>query len=142
MVYSRRLGGVAQGSGTLRMTQNAYGEETPYKRELWYLGPNTIAPVAKNRPNTIRSLSDGGWLNLKKFLETLYSNIIDLNKNYKFISLFSNLVSVKKIFIDFKLRTFYVISVIRGVLLFSYLSPRSLYGDLRYATGRVIVGSD
>ena len=43
----------------------------PYKRELWYSGPNTIAPVAKNRPSTIRSLSDSTQLILKKFLKSL-----------------------------------------------------------------------
>ena len=30
----------------------------PYKRERWYWGLSTIAPVVKNRLSTIRSLSD------------------------------------------------------------------------------------
>ena len=65
---------------------------------------NTIAPVAKNRPGTIRFLSNSTGHFLKKYLKTLYSNIIDLDKNYKSIYLFSNLISVKKIFIEVKLR--------------------------------------
>ena len=67
---------------------------------------NIIAPITKNRLDTIRSLSNSTRYFFKKYLKTLYSNIIDLNKDYKSIYLFSNLVSVKKIFIDFKLRTF------------------------------------
>ena len=66
---------------------------------------NTIAPVAKNRPGTIRSLSNSTEHFFKKYLKTLYDNIIDLDKSYKFIYLFPNLDSNKKIFIDFKLRT-------------------------------------
>ena len=65
---------------------------------------NTIAPMAKNRPGTIRSLSDGIEYFFKKYLKTLYNNIINLNKGYRFIYLFFNLNSDKKIFIDFKLR--------------------------------------
>ena len=66
---------------------------------------NTIAPVAKNRPGTIRSLSNSIRHFFKKYLKTLYNNFIDLDKGYKSIYLFPNLVSVKKIFIDFKLKT-------------------------------------
>ena len=66
---------------------------------------NTIAPVAKNRLGTIRSLSDGTRHFFKKYLKTLYDNTIDLDKGYRFIYLFSNLNNNKKIFIDFKLRT-------------------------------------
>ena len=66
---------------------------------------NTIAPMAKNRPGTIRSLSNSIKHFFKKYLKTLYNNIIDLDKGYRFIYLFSNLVSIKEIFIDFKLRT-------------------------------------
>ena len=65
-----------------------------------------MAPVAKNRPSTIRSLSDGTGSFFKKFLKNLYCDIIELDKGYKLIYLFPNLVSVKKIFADFKLRTF------------------------------------
>ena len=66
---------------------------------------NTIAPVAKNRLGTIRSLSDSTEHFFKKYLKTLYNNIIDLDKGYRFIYLFLNLSSYKKIFVDFKLRT-------------------------------------
>ena len=66
---------------------------------------NTIAPMAKNRPSTIRSLSDSIRHFFKKYLKTLYNNIIDLDKDYRFIYLFFNLNNNKKIFIDFKLRT-------------------------------------
>ena len=75
-----------------------------YERELWYQAMNTIAPVVKNHSNTIRSLSDSTRHFFKKYLKTLYNNIIDLDKSYRFIYLFSNLSSDKKIFIDFKLR--------------------------------------
>ena len=61
--------------------------------------------MAKNRPSTIRSISDSTRHFFKKYLKTLYNNIIDLDKGYRFIYLFSNLGNYKKIFIDFKLRT-------------------------------------
>ena len=66
---------------------------------------NTIAPMVKNRPGTIRSLSNSTRYFFKKYLKTLYNNIIDLDKGYRFIYLFPNLVSIKEIFVDFKLRT-------------------------------------
>ena len=65
---------------------------------------NTIAPMVKNRPGIIRSLSNSIRHFFKKYLKTLYNNIIDLDKGYRFIYLFPNLVSIKEIFIDFKLR--------------------------------------
>ena len=65
---------------------------------------NTIAPMVKNRPSTIRSLSNSIKYFFKKYLKILYNNIIDLNKSYKSIYLFSNLVNIKKIFIKFKLK--------------------------------------
>ena len=66
---------------------------------------NTIAPMVKNRPGIIRSLSNNTKYFFKKYLKTLYNNIIDLDKSYRFIYLFPNLDNNKKIFIDFKLRT-------------------------------------
>ena len=42
-----------------------------YKRDLWYPGPSTIGLVAKNYPNTIKSLSNSTRLIFKKFLKTL-----------------------------------------------------------------------
>ena len=66
---------------------------------------NTIASIVKNRLNTIRSLSNSTRYFFKKYLKTLYNNIIDLDKSYRFIYLFFNLDNNKKIFIDFKLRT-------------------------------------
>ena len=65
---------------------------------------NTIAPMIKNRPGTIRSLNNSIKHFFKKYLKILYNNIIDLDKSYKFIYLFFNLNNNKKIFIDFKLR--------------------------------------
>ena len=67
------------------------------------MGLNIIGSVAKNRPNIISSLSDSIRLNLKKFLKILYSNIIELDKYYKSIYLFPNLVSINFFFIEFKL---------------------------------------
>ena len=81
------------------------GMVTPYERELWYQAMNTIAPMAKNCPSTIRSLSNSTEHFFKKYLKTLYNNIIDLNKGYRFIYLFFNLNNNKKIFINFKLKT-------------------------------------
>ena len=65
-----------------------------------------MGPVAKKQPLITLPLSNGTEDFFKKFLETLYSNVIRLNKGYKSIYLFPNLVSVKKMFGDFKLRTF------------------------------------
>ena len=65
-----------------------------------------MAPVAKKQPPTTLPLSDGTEDCFKKFLKTLYSNVIGLKKRYKSIYLFPNLASVKKMFGDFKLRTF------------------------------------
>ena len=62
--------------------------------------------MVKNRPNIIRFLSNSTDGFSIKFLKNLYSNIIELDKGYKSIYLFPNLVSVKKIFKDFNLRTF------------------------------------
>ena len=65
-----------------------------------------MAPVAKKQPPTTLPLSDGTEDFFKKFLKTLYGNIIGLKKRYRSIYLFPNLISVKKMFGDFKLRTF------------------------------------
>ena len=65
-----------------------------------------MGPVAKKQPLITLSLSDDTEDFFKKFLKTLYGNVIGLNKGYKSIYLFPNLVSVKKVFRDFKLRTF------------------------------------
>ena len=65
-----------------------------------------MSPVAKKQPLITLSLSDGTEDFFKKFLKTLYGNVIGLKKRYKSIYLFPNLVSVKKMFGDFKLRTF------------------------------------
>ena len=65
-----------------------------------------MAPVAKKQPPTTLPLSDGTEDFFKKFLKTLYGNVIGLKKRYKSIYLFPNLFSVKKMFGDFKLRTF------------------------------------
>ena len=65
-----------------------------------------MASVAKKQPLTTLPLSDGTEDFFKKFLKTLYSNVIELKKRYKSIYLFPNLVTVKKMFRDFKLRTF------------------------------------
>ena len=62
--------------------------------------------MVKNRPNIIRFSSNNTDGFSIKFLKNLYSNIIELDKGYKSIYLFPNLVSVKKIFKDFNLRTF------------------------------------
>ena len=65
-----------------------------------------MGPVAKKQPPTTLYLSDGTEDFFKKFLNTLYGNVIGLSKGYKSVYLFPNLVSVKKMFGDFKLRTF------------------------------------
>ena len=65
-----------------------------------------MGPVTKKQPLITLSLSDGTEDFFKKFLKTLYGIVIGLSKCYKSIYLFPNLVSVKKIFGDFKLRTF------------------------------------
>ena len=62
--------------------------------------------MAKNRPDIIRFSSNGTDGFLIKFLKNLYYNIIELDKGYKSIYLFPNLVSMKKIFRDFNLRAF------------------------------------
>ena len=54
-----------------------------YVREPWCLGPNTMAPVAKKQPPTTISSTDGAWSFFKKYLKTLYGNLIGLNKGYK-----------------------------------------------------------
>ena len=50
----------------------------PYERDLWYLAPNTIGPVAKKQPLSTLSSTDGAWQFFKKYLETLYGNLIEL----------------------------------------------------------------
>ena len=70
-------------------------------REPWCLGPNTMAPVAKKQPPTTISSTDGAWSFFKKYLKTLYGNLIGLNKSYKYIYLFPNLVSGSLIHIYF-----------------------------------------
>ena len=62
--------------------------------------------MVKNYPDTIRFLSNSTNRFSIKFLKNLYSNIIELDKGYKSIYLFPNLVSVKKLFKDLNLRTF------------------------------------
>ena len=62
--------------------------------------------MVKNRPNTIRSLSDSTRSISKKFLKILYSDIIELNKGYKSIYLFTNSISIKRIYKSLKLGTF------------------------------------
>ena len=59
--------------------------------------------MIKNRFNTIKYLSNSTKYFFKKYIKTLYNNIIELDKNYKSIYLFSSLISF---FINFKLRTF------------------------------------
>ena len=67
---------------------------------------NTIAPVAKNGCGTTRSKSDSTAHFFKKYFKIFYYNLIKLDKDYKSINLFPNLVSVKKLYINLKLRTF------------------------------------
>ena len=62
--------------------------------------------MAKNRPSTIRSSSDDTRSISKKFLKILYSDIIELDKGYKSIYLFTNSVNIKRIYKSLKLRTF------------------------------------
>ena len=49
-----------------------------YERDLWWWGPNTIGPVAKKRPPTTISSTDGIGSILVMYLKTLYSNVIEL----------------------------------------------------------------
>ena len=62
--------------------------------------------MLKNRPSIIKFLSDSTWLIFKKFLKILYNNIIELDKNYKSIYLFINLINIKRIYKSLKLGTF------------------------------------
>ena len=78
----------------------------PYKRELWYRAMNTIAPVAKNGCGTTRSKSDSIVHFFKKYFRIFYYNFIELNKGYRSIYLFPNLISIKKLYINLKLKTF------------------------------------
>ena len=77
-----------------------------YKRELWYRAMNTIAPVAKNGCDITRFKSNNTIHFFKKYFKIFYYNLIELNKGYKSINLFPNLVSIKKLYINLKLRTF------------------------------------
>ena len=80
--------------------------KTPYKRELWYRAMNTIAPVAKNGYDTTRSKSDSAVHFFKKYFKNFYYNLIELDKGYKSIYLFLNLINIKKLYINLKLGTF------------------------------------
>ena len=79
-----------------------------YERDLWCLGPNTIGPVAKKQPPSTLSSTDGAWSFFKKYLKTLYGNLIGLNKGYKSIYLFPNLVSGLLIYINPQVGSFFL----------------------------------
>ena len=67
---------------------------------------NTIALVVKNRYGTIKSKSNSIIYFFKKYFKIFYYNLIELDKGYKSINLFPNLVSIKKLYINLKLGTF------------------------------------
>ena len=77
-------------------------------REPWCLGPNTMAPVAKKQPPSTLSSTDGAWSFFKKYLKTLYGNLIGLNKGYKYMYLFPNLVSGLLIYINPQVGSFFL----------------------------------
>ena len=60
----------------------------------------------KNKCDITRSKSDNTVHFFKKYFEIFYYNLIELDKGYKSIYLFPNLVSVKKLYINLKLGTF------------------------------------
>ena len=60
----------------------------------------------KNRYNITKSKNNSIVHFFKKYFKVFYYNLIELNKGYKFIFLFPNLVNVKKLYINLKLKTF------------------------------------
>ena len=60
----------------------------------------------KNRYDTTKSKSNSIIYFFKKYFKVFYYNLIELDKGYKFIDLFPNLVSIKKLYINLKLGTF------------------------------------
>ena len=72
------------------------------------MGPNTIGPVAKKQPPSTLSSTDGIGSILVMYLKTLYGNIIGLNKGYKYMYLFPNLVSGLLIYINPQVGSFFL----------------------------------
>ena len=60
----------------------------------------------KNRYNTIKFKSNNIIYFFKKYFKIFYYNLIELDKGYKFINLFSNLIYIKKLYINLKLEIF------------------------------------
>ena len=72
------------------------------------MGPNTIGPVAKKQPPSTLSSTDGAWSFFKRYLKTLYGNLIGLNKGYKYMYLFPNLVSGLLVYINPQVGSFFL----------------------------------
>ena len=60
----------------------------------------------KNRYNITKSKSNSTIYFLKKYFKIFYYSFIELDKSYKSIYLFPNLINTKRLYINLKLKTF------------------------------------